>query len=140
MPSKIPDSIKLAIGAVNESLKTYEAEWISLKRSPWSEKERIHSLRQFLECRLNMEFLGVPELSGIVENFDGHFLEVMSVIGEDPKRRRFEYAVAYINKSPDWYMGEEDFPVVLEKIENFLGGTRIQFNNSPKRPKITISR
>lgn len=140
MPSKIPETVKSAIRGVNESLRYFEAEWISTQRTPYSDKERIHTLRQYLECRLNMEFWGIPELSGIIEGFDGHFLEVMSVQGEDPKRRRFETAIAYVNKSPDWYLGEEDFPVVLEKIEKFLGGTRIQFNNSPKRPKIIITK
>lgn len=140
MPSKVPASVLRAIQGVNESLRYYEAEWVSTQRTPYSDKERIHTLRQYLECRLNMEFWGIPELSGIVEGFDGHLLEVMSVIGEDSKRRRFETAIAYINKSPDWYLGEEDFAVVLEKIENFLGGTRIQFNNAPKRPKITITK
>ena len=53
----LQESIVEAIKSVNESLKTYEAEWISLKRSPYADKERIHSLRQFIECRLNMEFI-----------------------------------------------------------------------------------
>ena len=140
MHTKIPESVKAAIRGVNESLRYYEAEWISTQRTPYSDKERIHTLRQFLECRLNMEFWRIPELSGLVEGFDGHFLEVMSVQGEDDKRKKFELAIAYVNKSPDWYLGEEDFSVVLEKIENFLGGTRILFNNSPRRPKITITK
>ena len=135
----LQENIVEAIKSVNESLKTYEAEWISLKRSPYADKERIHSLRQFIECRLNMEFFYIPELREYVENFDGHFLEVMSVIGEDSRRRRFEYVIAYINKNPDWYMGE-DFCNDMIKIENLIGGSKIKFTYSPKRPKITIEK
>lgn len=140
MSFKVPETVRNAIREVNESLRYFEAEWISTQRTPYSEKERIHTLRQYIECRLNMEFWKIPELSGLVEGFDGHFLEVMSVIGEDTKKRKFETAIAYINKSPDWYFGEEDFSIVLDKIEKFLGGSKIQFNNSSKRPKITISK
>lgn len=136
----LKESIKTAIMSVNESLRNYEADWVSLKRCPYSEKERIHSLRQFIECRLNMEFYYIPELREYVECFDGHFLEVMSVIGEDDKRRRFEYVIAYINKSPDWYMGEEDYLEVMNKIESLLGGSKIKFTYSSKRPKITIEK
>lgn len=135
----LQDGIKEAIKSVNASLKSYEAEWISLKRCPFSEKERIHTLRQFIECRLNMEFFFIPELKEYVENFDGHFLEVMSVVGEDDKRKRFEYVEAYVNKSPDWYMGD-DFYEAITKIENLLGGSKIKFTYSPKRPKITIEK
>lgn len=131
--------IKEAIKNVNESLRSYEAEWISLKRCPYSEKERVHTLRQFIECRLNMEFFYIPELREYVENFDGHFLEVMSVIGEDDKRKRFEYVEAYVNKSPDWYIGENFYEAILE-IEKLLGGSKIKFTYSLKRPKITIEK
>lgn len=136
----LTETIREAIKRVNESLKNYEAEWISLKRSPYSEKERIHSLRQFIECRLNMEFYYIPELQRYVEGFDGHFLEVMSVIGEDDKRRRFEYVIAYVNKSPDWYMGEEDFYDAMTEIEKLIGGSKIKFTYSTKRPKITVEK
>ena len=135
----LTENIKQAIKNVNESLRNYEAEWISLKRSPYAEKERIHSFRQFIECRLNMEFYHIPELQDYVENFDGHFLEVMSVVGQDEKRRRFEYVEAYVNKSSDWYMGE-DFYTALTEIESLLGGSKIKFTFSAKRPKITIEK
>ena len=135
----LQDGIKEAIKSVNESLRSYEAEWISLKRCPYSEKERVHTLRQFIECRLNMEFFYIPELREYVENFDGHFLEVMSVVGEDDRRKRFEYVEAYVNKSPDWYMGE-DFYEAITNIEKLLGGSKIKFTYSPKRPKITIEK
>ena len=135
----LQDGIKEAIKSVNESLRSYEAEWISLKRCPYSEKERIHTLRQFIECRLNMEFFYIPELREYVENFDGHFLEVMSVVGEDDKRKRFEYVEAYVNKSPDWYIGEDFYEAIL-KIEKLLGGSKIKFTYSLKRPKITIEK
>lgn len=133
------EQIKEAVRNVNESLKQYEAEWVSLKRCPYSEKERVHSLRQFIECRLNMEFYYIPEFQEYVENFDGHFLEVMSVIGEDDRRRRFEYVTAYVNKSPDWYMGE-DFYSAISEIERLMGGSKIVFTYSPKRPKVTIEK
>lgn len=135
----LQDGIKEAIKSVNESLRSYEAEWISLKRCPYSEKERIHTLRQFIECRLNMEFFYIPELREYVENFDGHFLEVMSVVGEDDRRKRFEYVEAYVNKSPDWYMGEDFYEAIIN-IEKLLGGSKIKFTYSPKRPKIIIEK
>lgn len=135
----LTERIKDAIKNVNESLRNYEAEWTSLKRSPYSEKERIHSFRQYIECRLNMEFYYIPELTEYVENFDGHFWEVMSVIGQDEKKRRFEYVIAYINKSPDWY-GGEDFCSDMNEIEKLVGGSKIKFTYSAKRPKITIER
>lgn len=128
-----------AIKRVNETLRSFEINWISLKRSPYSEKERIHSFRQFIECRLNMEAYYVPELREFVEKFDGHFLEVTSVIGENLKKKRFEYVIAYVNKSPDWYFGE-NFLEDMERIENLLGGTKIKFTHSAKRPKINIEK
>lgn len=135
----LQESIINAIRNVNESLRSYEAEWVSLKRSPYAEKERIHTFRQFIECRLNMEFYYIPELQKYVENFDGHFLEVTSIIGENDKRRRFEYVIAYINKNPDWYMGE-DFCEDMTEIEKLIGGSIIKFTYSSKRPKITIEK
>ena len=115
----LQESIVEAIKSVNESLKTYEAEWISLKRSPYADKERIHSLRQFIECRLNMEFFYIPELREYVENFDGHFLEVMSVIGEDSRRRRFEYVIAYIKKCPQYIQNKNKIYIFTKTSKNY---------------------
>lgn len=132
--------IKQAIMNVNESLRNYEADWVSLKRCPYSDKERVSSLRQFLECRLNMEFYYIPEFTNYVNAFEGHLIEVDTVIGVDERRRRFEYAVARFPLTQVNYIGDEDFEDILENVKTLLGGSRIKFTYSVKRPKINIEK
>lgn len=125
---------------VNASLPYYEKDYISVKRSPASDRERVTSFRQYIECRINYECFGIPQLRPYAEAFDGYLFEVTAVIGQDEDRRRFTIVEAEIRKSPEYYMadGESDFMETLDNAMKVLGGSKLRFNYSQKKTKIYI--
>lgn len=137
--SNIPISVEAAIVGVIKSLPHFEAEYISLLRRPGSiDKERIHTFKQFIECRLNNEFFFIPELSEIAEDFDGYMITVTMVQQpKSPYKNRFSEIRAEINQACPEFIGE-DINEDIEKIRNFLGGTRIRVISAPRMPKIII--
>ena len=137
--SNIPISVEAAIVGVIKSLPHFEAEYISLLRRPGSiDKERIHTFKQFIECRLNNEFFFIPELSEIAEDFDGYMITVTMVQQPNsPYKNRFSEIRAEINQACPEFIGE-DINEDIEKIRNFLGGTRIRVISAPRMPKIII--
>ena len=56
--------LKQLVIDINSSLYCYDKDGCSyLKRSPSGELENVVSLRQFIECRLNLELFYIPELT-----------------------------------------------------------------------------
>jgi hypothetical protein len=123
---------------VNSSLPYYDKGFVSVKRTPVGDKERVDSLEQFIECRLNYECFEVPELRPFAEAFDGHLFEILEVLDKDEHKRRFSFVRAEICKKPEIYIGERDFLESLSEIQELLGGSILKFNYSQKKTKISI--
>lgn len=136
--SNIPVSVENAIMGMIKSLPYYEAEYVSLLRSPGSiDKERMHSFQQYIECRINNEFFSVPEVRDIVENFDGYLIVVTSVSQEAGQEERNKYREIRIeiNEYCPEYLGD-DIEADLERLRSFLGGTRFIIRSAPRKPDI----
>lgn len=137
---KISIELEQAIVEVIESLRYYEAEFRSVKRCPLStDLERIHTLRQYIECRLNFELYSVPELREYAPFFDGHLFNVLSISGVDEKKRRFQTFEAALNFGCPEY-GGEDIEEDMERILERLGGSRILVTYSRRKPRIIIEK
>lgn len=138
--SNIPISVENAIMGMIKSLPYFEAEYVSLLRSPGSiDKERIHTFEQYIECRINNEFYSVPEISDIVDNFDGYLISVVSV-SQPPNNKyknRYNEIQIEINEFCPDYCGE-DLEGDIEKVREFLGGKRMSIISAPRKPNITI--
>lgn len=130
--------LKKMVIRINSSLPYYEKNYVSVKRTPLGDKERVQSFRQYIECRLNFECFNVLELRSFAEEFDGHLFEVTAIIDQDDLRRRFSYVCAEICKTGDFYIGEKNFMDTLSKLEELLGGSKLRFNYSQKKTKIFI--
>lgn len=130
--------LKQMIVNINSSLPYYEKDYISVKRTPLGDKERVESFRQFIECRLNFECFSIPELRPYAEAFDGHLFEVTAVYDQDEARRRFSMVQAELCKSSDTYIGDQDFLDSIDEVEDILGGSTLKFNYSQKKTKIYI--
>ena len=136
-------SLKQLVIEINSSLYQYDRDGYSyLKRSPNGDLENIQSLRQFIECRLNLEMYYIPEISEYVKYFDGHLFTVVSVEGLQEEKRKFSKVHAEMNYSDQYFLQDPDDPKdpwdLLATIRDILGGTKISFGYSQRRVKVTV--
>ena len=135
--------LKQLVIDINSSLYCYDKDGCShLKRSPTGELENVVSLRQFIECRLNLELFYIPELTDYVKYFDGHLFTVTQVDGLQEDKRRFDMVHADLMPDERYFLQDPDNPIdpgeTVERIKEILGGTRISFGYSQRKIKINI--
>ncbi len=142
MGDVISDILKPIVISVNETLKYFEEGYTSVQRCPIVSREPAESFRQYIECRFNYEAFKFEELRPYAEYFDGYLFEVISVAGEDTKKRRYSEVCIEICTNPMNFMDSQyegvTFIEVIEAVRNILGGNRIYFNQSAKIPKIRV--
>lgn len=128
--------LKELISRVNSTLGYYEKDYISVKRTPWSDRERCESFEQYVEARFNYECFQIPELYDALIATEGHLFRCQSLENPDTAKRRFTLAcVELLNPDPSL---PESLNIEIEKIFNFFGGRVIKFNNVKKKIKFTI--
>ncbi len=135
--------LKQLVIDINSSLYCYDKDGCSyLKRSPSGELENVVSLRQFIECRLNLELFYIPELTDYVKYFDGHLFTVTQVDGLQEDKRRFDMVHANLMPDYQYFLYDPDNPVepdeIVNQIKEILGGTSISFGYSQKKIKINV--
>lgn len=136
-------SLKQLVIEINSSLYQYDRDGYSyLKRSPNGELENTRTLRQFIECRLNLELFYIPEISDYVKYFDGHLFTVTSIEGLQEDKKKFSKVIAEMNYSDQFFLQDPDEPKdpweLLDYIKESIGGTRISFGYSQRRIKVTV--
>lgn len=139
--------IKETIARVNRTLSYYEKDFISVQRSPWTDKERCQSFEQYVEARFNFELSKIPEFEYLCQVFDGKLFGLMDLKDPDPDLRKFKLAT--FSLPPEEIIKEviSPFPEMeplindeIEKIKNYLGGKIIKFNNVKQKIKIIIEK
>ena len=130
--------IRDLIARVNSTLAYYEKDFISVKRTPFSEKERVTSFEQYIEARFNYECCQIPELKEAVLATDGHLFTCISLENPDTAKRRFTVATIELLNPETLLETEENLKNEIIKIHDFLGGSCIKFNNVKKKIKYTI--
>ena len=122
--------IKELISRVNGTLGYYEKDYISVKRTPYSERERCETFEQFIEARFNYECCQIPELQEAVLFTEGHLFSCQYLENPDSIKRRFTTACVILD------------PRLPENLKNdilqLIGGSTIKFNNVKKKIKFTI--
>lgn len=122
--------MKEIISRVNQTLGYYEKDFISVKRTPISDKERCESFEQYLESRFNYECSRHEELSDIIIMHDGFVFKCKYINEFDSQRNRFKQACMTINtKLP---------PEIQKELEGKIGGTDIKFNSVKRKIKYSI--
>lgn len=139
-PTTIDVIVRDLISRVNSTLSYYEKDYVSVKRTPVSNKERVTSFEQYVEARFNYECCRIPELYDAVIATDGHLFTCVSLENQDTAKRRFTLAtVTLIN--PEMQLGmDETLKDEILKIHDLLGGSCIKFNNVKKKIKFTIEK
>lgn len=126
----LQETIKDLISRVNSTLSYFEKDYVSVKRTPTSDKERCSSFEQFIEARFNFECCQIPELVDAVLSTDGHVFTCVSLENPDLAKRKFTTACIIID------------PGLPENLKNeileLLGGSEITFNNVRKKIKFEI--
>lgn len=136
--TNIKQIIKELISRVNSTLGYYEKDYVSVKRTPTSKRERITSFEQYIEARFNYECCKIPELYDAVMATEGHLFSCSSIENPDTQKRRFTAAtVVLISPEMDLEM-DENLKNEIIKIHDLLGGSHIKFNNVKKKIKFTI--
>lgn len=145
MDRKHKEVIKQTISRVNNTLSYYEKGFISVQRTPWSDKERCQSFEQFIEARFNFELCKIPEFEQISSIFSGKLFGLVNITEMDPDRRRFKLVTFTL--PPENVINDviSQFPEMeslineeIANIINYLGGKVIKFNNVKKKIKIII--
>lgn len=139
--------IKETIANVNRTLNYYEKDFISVQRTPWTDKERCQSFEQYVEARFNFELAKIPEFEYLCQVFDGKLFGLLELKESNPDLRKFKLAT--FSLPPEEVVKEvvSPFPEMeplindeIEKIKNYLGGKIIKFNNVRKKIKIIIEK
>jgi hypothetical protein len=126
----VRETIKELLSRVNCSLMYYEKDYVSVKRTPTSDKERCTSFEQFIEARFNFECCQIPELVDAVLSTDGKLFVVAELENPDGIKRKFSTATVII--SPE-------IPESLrDEILLIIGGSEIKFNNVKRKIKFSV--
>ena len=146
----IIDDLKNIIISVNETLSYYDPGWSRIQRSPISGREKIDTFTQYIECRFNLESFRSSVLREYAEYFDGYLFEVTGINTPEEKKYRFKEVCIELTKSwenfsdPDMLDEDDDdlkkhrFWEVTDEVKALIGGDKIYFNHSAKKPKIRI--
>lgn len=126
------------IARVNSTLSYYEKDYISVKRTPISDRERCTSFEQYIEARFNYECCQVPELRDAVLATEGHLFSCVSLEDSDVSKRRFTVATVILLNPETLLETDENLKNEILKIHEFIGGSCIKFNNVKKKIKYTI--
>ena len=105
---KTEEIIKELIARVNSTLSYYEKDYVSVKRTPYAERERCVSFEQYIEARFNYECSKIPELYDAVIATDGHLFSCTELIDPDTAKRRFTTKILLMR-----YTG---FMIILEDL------------------------
>ena len=134
-------TIERAILGVIKSLPSFEPDYISLLRRPGDiDKVRVHTLEEFIECRLNFEFFSIPEIYDYVSDFNGYLIRIveLQVPNDRGRRNRFTIIRAELDFESPQFIGE-DLESDCNGLINFLGGRNIVITAGPRVPKIVIN-
>lgn len=130
--------IREIIARVNKTLCYYEKDYISVRRTPLTERERMVTFEQYIEARFNFECCKIPELYDIVVALEGHLWQNVELINPDTSKRRFtEAKITLINPESPTIEDPELKKAIYELAEQ-LGGSSVRFNNVKKKIKFRI--
>lgn len=130
--------LRSLIARVNSTLSYYEKDYISVKRTPMSDRERCTSFEQYIEARFNYECCQVPELRDAVLATEGHLFSCVSLEDPDVSKRRFTVATVILLNPETLLETDENLKNEILKIHEFIGGSCIKFNNVKKKIKYSI--
>ena len=130
--------IKNLISRVNSTLSFYEKDYVSVKRTPFSERERCASFEQYIEARFNFECCQIPELYDAVIATEGHLFTCSELIDPDTSKRKFTLASVVLVDPKTLIGANENLINEIYKIHEYIGGSCIKFNNVKKKIKFTI--
>lgn len=133
------DIIKNLISRVNSTLGYYEKDYISAKRTPYSEEgERCSTFEQYVEIRFNYECFQVPEFRDLIIATDGHLFSCVSLEDQDIAKRRFSTACLMLINPDNVTDLDNDTKEEIKNLYSLIGGSCIKFNNVRKKIKFTI--
>lgn len=130
--------LRSLIARVNSTLSYYEKDYISVKRTPISDRERCTSFEQYIEARFNYECCQVPELRDAVLATEGHLFSCVSLEDPDVSKRKFTVATVILLNPETLLETDENLKNEILKIHEFIGGSCIKFNNVKKKIKYSI--
>lgn len=139
--------IKETIANVNRTLNYYEKDFISVQRSPWTDKERCQSFEQYIEARFNYEMSKIPEFEYLCKVFEGRLFSLREITEIDDELRKFKLATFDLPAEETVKEVLTPFPEMepliydeMTKIIKYLGGKTIKFNNVRKKIKIIVEK
>lgn len=130
--------VKRLISEVNSTLSLYKkGGWIDVRRTPTSGPELMMSLEQFIEARFNREAWAIPEFNAAEELLGGHLFKC-ELEGPDEMKKRYKKATLTLIDEKLVLDPTQNLIDELEKVRQFIGGTKIMFNGVRVKIKYEI--
>ena len=122
---------------VVNTLKVYEKGFTSVKRNPVDYQERVESLSEFVECRINFELFKDSRFKELEEIMDSHLFEVESINDENPFKNSFSSITLSIGSKPV-NVSDDEYENVINSLTDLIGGTSISFSSDRNNLNLII--
>lgn len=123
---------------VNSTISYFDKGYTSVKRTPMSTcPERMTDFKEFITIRLNYDCFLFPEFREIAELTGGKVFDIISTEGLDEHYRKFKTMTIQV-KQGLFTMSDSAGNNLGKIMATLIGGTRIKFNYSLKRIKLSI--
>jgi hypothetical protein len=127
--------IEESLRSVVKTIRNYEKNFSSVKRTPLDRVIGVNSLSTFIECRINFECFKIPELREYEELMDGYLRTVSEITGEDG--RHFDWCTIALNEKPD-HLDEITYQSIIQDVMNLVGGNELKFTSNHRKLNLTI--
>lgn len=134
------ERLKEVVRRVNNTLNLYESNYTSVQTTPHCSKERMKTLEQFIISRFNFEAYEIEEFRDLLDSTNGALFELIELTEPDEERRRYGEAVIGVADVRQILEGCPELDEEIERVYNFIGGTRLRFNDVKLRVRLTIEK
>lgn len=129
------DVLTSAVSRVLVTLRKYEDDFTSAKRTPVDQPTRARTVGEYVECRFNFELFKVPELRMYEEMMDGYLFIVTNIT--DVLERHYDKVTLCIGPNKG-YISDEEYKSLVDNVTELIGGNKLTFGSDKTDPTIII--
>lgn len=126
---------KDAVYNVVKSLRLYEKDFTSAKRTPVDYQVRVKSLSEYIECRLNFESFKIDSLRRYEEIMDGYLFSVDSIF--DVNGNSYSRVIIKIGEKPD-ILSSNDYENIINEVSKIIGGNKLSFSSNKNNLELSV--
>lgn len=129
------DALTSAVSRVLVTLRKYEDDFVSAKRTPVDYPTRAKNVGEYVECRFNFELFKIPELRRYEEMMDGYLFVVTNIT--DVLERHYETVTLGIGPNKG-FINDDEYKSLVSEVTELIGGNKLSFGSDKTDPTIKI--